>query len=271
MLILENKLLAVSAQAISASKIISRPAIQRQVNAWLKGRHEFDAAQCKYINVAQGEFAAVDLSKESADKLLLTSFEATTCCVVALACHESRRYAIAHFDEPVVQTPFCLEPLLKGMVQPNFYMIGGYCEPSGNGHDVATAILKSAQAVDVPIHLKLVLVDALNTMSDGAPRVCNLGLYLDKSLEHAVQVQQGCNKGPDIVKRMARSWAQPCNSLVNVYDASQQAILIRDVPVKLSLEQANNFSLLLTLPDEQFLRYTSTSPEHEAESYVPGE
>ena len=270
MLLLESKVLAISAQAVSASKVISRPAIQRQVNSWLTGVHEFDVSQCKHINVAQGEYAVLDSAKESADKLLLTSLEATTCCVVALACRESGRYAIAHLDESVVQTPFCLEPLLKGMVQPNFYMVGGYCEPSGIGRDVATAVLKSAQAVELPIHLKLVLVDALNTMSDGSPRVCSLGLYLDSSQERAVQMQC-CNKGPDIVKRMARSWAERCNNLVNVYDASQQAMLVRGFPVKLSLQQANNFSLLLTLPDHQFLRYTSTSPEHEAETYVPGD
>lgn len=272
MLYLERELVAGSdlqQAAISAAELVNLPVVQQQVQLFVSQGNDADLKQCKTINVLQGESAVVNTDIESC-AVVLSSLEATTCCVVVLACRASGRYAIGHYDQSCIQGRDCLSDLLKGMVSPNLYIAGGYCEQSSVGHSVASALLSAAHTAGLPIHLQLALVDSLNTTSSGCPRVCNLGLYVSTQEERIMQMPQTTDKGPALMERMAKQWLQPCQQLVEIYSSSQQAVVVPEVHVQLTPQQAYRYHKLLSLPDAQLLQFMSTSPQHEADTFVSG-
>lgn len=273
MLYLQGKplstVLKLQSALLSAVELVKLPAVQHQVEQFWSSEPPVNVERCKRINVIQGEGAAIDVGKESGD-VLLSSLEATTCCVVVLACRGSGRYAVGHFDQARVQNHHCFNSLLKGMLQPNLYIAGGYREDTLVGHDTASAILNAAEAAHMPIHLQLAVVDALNTTEDGCPKVCSFGVHVSHQEESAVVLPQSSDKGPDSMARMARQWLLPSHSLIHVYDSIQQAMVFEHVHVQLSSQQEHTFHCLMSLPNKDFLQLMSTSPHHEAATFVPG-
>ena len=273
MLYLQGKplstVLKLQSTLLKAVELVKLSAVQHQVEQFWSSEPPLDAERCKRINVIQGEGAVIDVEKESGD-VLLSSLEATTCCVVVLACRGSGRYAVGHFDQARVQHHHCLDSLMKGMLQPNLYIAGGYREDTLAGHDTASAILSAAEAAQLPIYLQLALVDALNTNENGCPKVCNFGVHVSNQEESAVVLPQSSDKGPESMARMARQWLLPSQSLIHVYDSVQQAMVFQHVHVQLSSQQQHTFHCLMSLPDKDFLQLMSTSPHHEAATFVPG-
>ena len=272
MLYLDNKVVAtllnLQRVAISAAELVKLPLVQCQVEQFFHNSRS-NVAQCKHINVIQSEVAMVDFTKEP-NNILLSSVEATSCCVVELACRVSQRYAVGHFHRSHIDNKHCLNILLRGMLRPNLYLAGAYCEDTGVGHSVASAILNAAHQSPIPIHLQLAVVDALNTTPDGHPKVCNFGVHVSDQVENAVMLPEACDKGPELIPRRARQWLQQSKGLVQVYNASQQALVFCGVSVQLSFQQAHYCYWLLSCSDKALLQSTSTSPQHEAASFVPG-
>ena len=272
MLYLESKVIAtllnLQRTAISAAELVKIPVVRCQVQRFFNSVHS-SVAQCKHINVIQGEVAVIDFTKEP-NRILLSSSEATTCCVVVVACRASQRYAVGHFDQSHIDNKQCLDNLLIGMLRPNLYLAGAYCEDTGAGLSVASAILNAAHQSLMPIHLQLAVVDSLNTTPCGHPKVCNFGVYVSDQAENAVMLPKFINKGPELMLRRAKQWLQPSRALVQVYNAAQQALVFCGVSVQLSFQQARYFEWLLSCSDQALLQCTSTSPQHEAVSYAAG-
>ena len=223
----------------------------------------------KTIGVLQGEFAVINMNKERRE-VRLTSCEATTCCIVVLGCDISGRYGIAHYDKPQAQREDCLGPLLNDLIAPELYIIGGFVEETGCGTATAERLLQVMHKCDAQINIRLACIGNVNTSPGGRPTCCSL--LLTKNAESGCTYTPGItiDKGPLAIQRMARMFAQQAAGLQNVYDTSKQQLQIKAVHANLSRQQIWGFSSLLGCPDSDFLRMMSTSPQHEAATFVPG-
>ena len=72
---------------------------------------------CKRIHVLQGECAHVSLPHEGCNQVLLSSDEATTCCVMVLHCPHSNVAFIAHQDECAVNHTQEVQAALQRMLE----------------------------------------------------------------------------------------------------------------------------------------------------------
>lgn len=223
----------------------------------------------KTISVLQGEFAVINMHQER-QEVRLSSCEATTCCIVALGCDISGRYGIAHYDKPQAQHEDCLGPLLDGLIAPELYITGGFVEETGCGIATAERLLQVMHNCDTQINIRLACVGDVNTASDGTPKCCSLLLTSNVNAGCAPTPSDTIDKGPLAIQRMTRNFAQQAAGLENVYDTSKQQLQIKGVHLNLSAQQILSFSSLLGCPDSDILRIMSTSPQHEAATFVPG-
>ena len=224
----------------------------------------------KTVHVLQGEYAVMDAAHEP-QPICLCSSEATTCCILALSCQSSGRVGMVHFDQPGKEQAKCLFPLLHGMLEPDLYIVGGFTEATECGHRTADSLLSSLEDTDLPVHVRLACIGQLNTTVTGAPRCCSLALNRTNVGMSAAPVADGTDKGPQAVQRLARLWTRSAPDCQNIYDTTAQTLRVSNLSRQLSRQQVQTFRALLDLPDDQFLSFVSTSPEHEADAFVPGD
>ena len=227
-------------------------------------------ARIKTVHVLQGEYAVMDAAHEP-QPICLCSSEATTCCILALSCQSSGRVGMVHFDQPGKEQAKCLFPLLHGMLEPDLYIVGGFTEATECGHRTADSLLSSLEDTDLPVHVRLACIGQLNTTVTGAPRCCSLALNRTNVGMSAAPVADGTDKGPQAVQRLARLWTRSAPDCQNIYDTTAQTLRVPNISRQLSRQQVQTFRALLDLPDDHFLSFVSTSPEHEADAFVPGD
>ncbi|KAL0039899.1 hypothetical protein WJX77_011176 [Trebouxia sp. C0004] len=87
----------------------------------------------------------------------------------------------------------------------------------------------------------------------------------------ASPVGDGIDKGPQVVQRLARLWTRSAPDFQNIYDTTAQTLKVPNFNKHLSRQQVQTFRTLLDLPEDHFLSFVSTSPEHETDAFVPGQ
>ncbi|KAL0045281.1 hypothetical protein WJX82_002604 [Trebouxia sp. C0006] len=85
----------------------------------------------------------------------------------------------------------------------------------------------------------------------------------------AAPVGAGIDKGPQAVQRLARLWTRSAPDCQNIYDTTAQTFRVPNLSRQLSRQQVQTFRALLDLPDDHFLSFVSTSPDHEADAFIP--
>ena len=273
MLLVDGQPLIRDAACHAAKSIISRLAeiasVRSQVEQFLTAGPPA-LARIKTVHVLQGEYAVMDTAHES-QSICLCSSEATTCCILALSCQSSGRVGMVHFDQPGKDQATCLAPLLHGMLEPELYIVGGFTEATECGHRTADTLLSSLEDTDLPVHICLACIGQPNTTVTGAPRCCSLALNRTNSGMSAAPVGAGIDKGPQAVQRLARLWTRSAPDCQNIYDTTAQTFRVPNLSRQLSRQQVQTFRALLDLPDDHFLSFVSTSPDHEADAFIPGD
>lgn len=273
MLLLDGQPLIRDAACHAATSIISClteiASVRSQVEQFLNAGPPA-LAQFKTVHVLQGEYAVMDTAQEP-QSICLCSSEATTCCILALSCQSSGRVGMVHFDQSGKEQAKCLAPLLHGMLEPELYIVGGFTEATECGHRIADTLLSSLEDTDLPIHVRLACTGQFNTTLTGAPRCCSLALNRTNVGMSAARVGDGIDKGPQAVQRLARVWTRSAADCQNIYDTTRQTLRVPNFSKHLSRQQVQTFRALLELPDDHFLSFVSTSPEHEADAFVPGD
>jgi hypothetical protein len=272
MLLLDGQPLIRDAACHAATSIISClteiASVRSQVEQFLNAGPPA-LAQFKTVHVLQGEYAVMDTAQEP-QSICLCSSEATTCCILALSCQSSGRVGMVHFDQSGKEQAKCLAPLLHGMLEPELYIVGGFTEATECGHRIADTLLSSLEDTDLPVHVRLACIGQLNTTITGAPRCCSLALNRT-NVGMSARVGDGIDKGPQAVQRLARVWTRSAADCQNIYDTTRQTLRVPNFSKHLSRQQVQTFRALLELPDDHFLSFVSTSPEHEADAFVPGD
>lgn len=269
MLLLNGQPLLQASRA-SAACIVSRLCKNRyaqgQVDAYLKQR-TLPPPACKTVHVLQGEMASICIAQET-ERISICSSEATTCCILALSCRQSGRHSIAHFDRRAGQVQ-CLPRMLRGMETPDLYIVGGYSEPTNCGIDTANELLTLLEELELPVEVKLACIGPLNTAPDAAPKCCSLALLVDGGEPFVAPCVEHVNRGPQLTGRLAHNWVISDPALRNIYDRRSSGLRISQCNARLSQQQMEIYISALQLPDSHFLRWSSTSPQHEAPHFVP--
>ena len=271
MLLLNGQPLLQASRA-SAACILSRLSksrhAQAQVDAYLKQRM-LPPPACKTVHVLQGEMASICIAQET-ERICICSSEATTCCILALSCRQSGRHSIAHLDRRPGQV-LSLPRMLHGLKRPDLYLVGGYSEPTNCGIDTANELLTLLEEIELPVEVKLACIGPLNTAPDAAPKCCSLALLVDGCEPFVASCVEHVDRGPQLIGRLAYNWVNSNPELRNIYDSRRSGLRISQCNAQLSQQQMEIYTSALQLPDNLFLQWSSTSPQHEAPHFISGE
>lgn len=275
MLLLDGQPLLRSAGQQAASCIVSclcrNASICAQAARFLSETRFIDPL-LKRIHVLQGEYAVVNTLQER-QEICLSSSDATTCCIVALNCNITGLCGIAHFGQIQEQQENCLSPLLEGLIAPELYIVGGFCEATSRGVATARTLLSILEDSDKQINVQLACIGGVNTAHDGAPRCRSFALLrgVDSDSGCALSNTTAYDRGPAAAQRLARVLAPSASEhLENVYDTSHQLMQISPITSNLSRHHVSVYAASLQLSDADLLKQSSTSPQHEEASFVPG-
>ena len=224
----------------------------------------------KRIHVLQGEYAVVNTFQKR-QEICLSSSGATTCCIVALNCNITGLCGIAHFDRIQEQQKNCLSPLLEGLIAPELYIVGAFCEETSCGVATAHTLLRILEDIDTHVNVQLACIGEVNTTRDAAPRCRSFALTRTAESGCILSNTAAYDKGPAAAQRLARIYAPSASEhLENVYDTNNQLMRVSNVNSNLSRQHISVYTALLQLPDADLLKQSSTSPQHEEASFVPG-
>lgn len=225
----------------------------------------------KRIHVLQGEYAVVNTLQER-HQVCLSSSEATTCCIVVLNCNITGLCGIAHFGHVQKHQKNCLSPLLNGLIAPELYIVGGFCEQTSSGITTANRLLGILEDSKAHVSIQLACIGDVNTTPDKAPKCRSLALTRSAESGCVPSNTTANDKGPAAVQRLARVFAPSASEhLENVYDTARQLMRVASVNSSLSRQHVSFYAAILQLPDTDLLNHMSTSPLHEAPSFVPGD
>ena len=203
-------------------------------------------------------------------EICLSSSDATTCCIVALNCSVTGLCGIAHFGQ-ILEQQNCLSPLLEGLIAPELYIVGGFCEATTCGVATAHTILRILEDSHKHINVQLACIGEVNTTHDGAPRCRSFALTRSAISGRVLSKCAAYDKGPAAPQRLARVFARGASGyLENVYDSSRQLMRISHISSNMSRQHVSLYAVLLHLSDADLLNQLSTSPQHEEASFVPG-
>ena len=273
MLLLDGQPLLRNAGQQAASCIVSylcrNASIRAQAARFLSETQTLDPL-LKRIHVLQGEYAVVNTLQER-QEICLSSSDATTCCIVALNCPITGLCGIAHFGQIREQQKSCLLPLLEGLIAPELCIVGGFCEATSCGVATARTLLSILEDSDKQIRVQLACIGEVNTTSDGAPRCRSFALIRGADSGCALSNTTAYARGPAAAQRLARVFAPSASGhLENIYDTSHQLMQISPITFHLSRQHVSLYAALLQLSDADLLNQSSTSPQHEEASFVPG-
>lgn len=254
------------------SYLCQNASVRAQATRFLSENHP-PGPHLKRIHVLQGEYAVLNTFQER-QKVCLSSSEATTCCIVALSCNITGLCGIAHFGQVQEEQKNCLSPLLKGLIAPELYIVGGFCEPTSSGITTASRLLGILEDSEAHISIQLACIGDINTTPgpDKAPRCRSLALTKSAESDCVLSNTTANDLGPAAVQRLARVFAPNASEhLENVYDTSRQLMRVSAVNSSLSRQHVGVYAAILQLPDADLLNHMSTSPQHEEPSFVPGD
>jgi Protein N-terminal asparagine amidohydrolase len=141
----------------------------------------------KHIAIMQGECAAIDLSKEPSD-VVVSSQDATTCCIAILRCMQSRRLFITHLDAPEAHKIAFVRKAVDSMTRPDLWLLGscaGGANRTGSETHAAEALLWALHRATLKeVVVQLALVGEHNTDACGMPR--SQSLCYDHGLRRTV-------------------------------------------------------------------------------------
>ena len=273
MLLLNNERVITNLARQAATCLVSclsaSAGVRSQIQQFVD-RRPLPLKQVKTVHVLQGEYAIVDVAREIVPVCICSS-EATTCCIVALNCRLSGRRGLMHYDQPRADPEQFLATLMHGMIEPDLYIVGGFTEASGCGTETANKLLSALDQIDLPVQVRLACIGQLNTTANGAPRCVSLALHQGDAEECASPCHSNLDKGPQATQRLARIWTRKAPHLENVYYTLKQTLTVTNIDVRLSRETLHSFAAQLKLSDLQLLQLLSTSPQHEAASFIPGD
>jgi hypothetical protein len=130
----------------------------------------------KHVSVMQGECAAIDLKSEPID-VVVSSQDATTCCIAVVRCLASERLFITHLDQPGGRQIAFVQDAVAAMTRPELWLVGGFVDGSrsrSSAQAAETVLWALHSATLVPIIVQLAMTGQLNTDVLGRPRTQSL-------------------------------------------------------------------------------------------------
>jgi Protein N-terminal asparagine amidohydrolase len=228
------------------------------------------------LQVLQRECAVIDASPAS--PAALGSDAATTCHIVAFRDPATCKTALTHLDNAatVADAVSTLLTLLAEHSQClDCYIVGGYEDPTAaaDGTCFTEAVLAALHAVQgTAFRLLLACCGIANTqcikqkISGRLRRSRTIAGPVKRSLAVCAATGEAWpiyftaeSRGPAYLVRSCRTMGCSDTSLLCIYNCSTAPGLVT-VPVFQCESDPRSASYLLSLPDDEFLQYTSTSP-----------
>jgi Protein N-terminal asparagine amidohydrolase len=257
------------AATVSSSQICTSMASQ------FKKMEERQASE-HTLHVLQRECAVIDATPAS--PAALGSDAATTCHIVAFRDPTTCRTALAHLDNAatVADAVSTLLTLLSPHSQClDCYIVGGYEDPTADadGTCFTEALLTALHAVQsTAFRLLLACCGTANTqcvkqkISGRLRRSRTIAGPVKRSLAVCAATGEAWpvyfaaeSRGPAYLVRSCRTMGCSDTSLLCIFNCSTAPGLVT-VPVFQYESDPRSASYLLSLPDDEFLQYTSTSP-----------
>lgn len=221
------------------------------------------------LYIGQREVAGTSPSDDCIS--IIGSEDATTCHICVLRHTGSGAASLIHFDgssiEEGLKTMITLvieqtENMDCGRLE--VHLVGGFLDPRGNSHEVSNQVLRALRESSYDLHLETACITHFNTTYD------------DRHVPYPVIYGIACNiktgeifratfpeKGPDLTVRSARHFTGGSDNIV-IYDYKSKHLVIGPF----SYESLPNLDIYLSMPDKAILKYLSTSPEQEPETFV---
>jgi hypothetical protein len=230
----------------------------------------------RILYVSQGEIAhAVSLQTD-----ILVSDRATTCHILAWrSCSDSNVLlaTLTHLDGTTYEK--CLRKAMAQHVhhhngspmQVDLHIVGGYCDSHGTSVSITNWLLPlladlSAEYQDImTMSLQTCAVSALNDNGWDSPTGRGLAMDVRTGRVHVAHCESSV-MGPMTTLRSVRLWSAQGHAQLTCVHSHQSNVMV--IP-PFQYQPFESLDALLALPDDVFLKYTSTSPECEEADFVP--
>ena len=229
----------------------------------------------RVLYVAQREYATISPSVNCQNFYHIASDAATTCIITVLVEQSTKSISLAHFDG--TDTLKGISEMLKELMsiysksslfhhEPRFdlYLFGGFLDSRNLSvklfHEIIAACTHAKERIDLRLNVTLEINTTIKNMENW-PIV--YGISVDViTMEFHVSSSSSCC--PDFPLREARLMFSNNQSILGIYDLKDQCISIS--PFSFFVQK--NYQQLLQLPDDQYLKLTSTSPHCEPQNFV---
>lgn len=163
------------------------------------------------------------------------------------------------------------------MQRPDLWLVGSFREPTGESAATLAGVLQQLQRCELPFHVRLACVDAANTDASGAPRTlhvtvrCTSGACVERQgLEASPNGFE--DRGPMLPRRFIHDYIEASwirSGLRHIVDTVSSRLRIPGLRCRqLSPSEIHYITGKIGLPDDEFLREYSTSPDYEPPYFV---
>ncbi|GLC35720.1 Protein N-terminal asparagine amidohydrolase [Pleodorina starrii] len=186
----------------------------------------------------------------------------------------------AHYNSELAKRDTSIIDMLPDHMQrPDVWLVGSFCEPTGESKATLAGVLLQLQDSQLPFRVRLACVDAANTAAAGGPRALHLtmGCVSGGATESANASPAGfVDRGPELPRRFAHDHLDAGSSsgsaggrLRNIVDTATARLRIPGLRCRrLSPLYIQYYAAQLELPDAVFLQKSSTSPKYEPLNFV---
>ncbi|XP_012566477.2 protein N-terminal asparagine amidohydrolase [Hydra vulgaris] len=229
----------------------------------------------RVLYVAQREYATISPSVNCQNFCHIASDSATTCIIVVLVEHLTKSISLAHFDG--ADTLNGIKKMINELMylyskssycnrDPRFdlYLFGGFLDSKNLSiklfNEIICACSQSKERIDLRIDATL---NTNTTIQNNENRPIVYGVSVD-IITTEIDVSSSSCCCPDFLLRNTRLLFSKNQSIVSVYDLKDQCITIPEFSIFVN----NNLHQLLELPDDVYLKLSSTSPHCQPENFV---
>ncbi|PIK53945.1 hypothetical protein BSL78_09167 [Apostichopus japonicus] len=221
------------------------------------------------VYVYQREIAATHPQDDIID--ILGSDDATTCHILILRHTGTGSTALTHFDgqntqqglETMIQLLNSFDDASPSQGRIEAHLFGGFCDSKNTSAHLTCNVIAALQNQGTNIHLQSLCCTEVNNVVRGDinwPVLYGVGVNVKTGKIFPAEFE---DKGPNPMLRSARIFGD-VQAMTQVYFPESGEFRIHPFNYRVP----RHLATLLSLPDDIFLAYTSTSPEVEKPGYV---
>jgi len=249
-----------------------------------------DSSEKKILNVLQGEMAHA--VPEQCD--VMVSDDATTCHIVALRSYRDLNNkcsdifaSLTHIDDAhyekcirqmfLTHQKYYKEGFMNGdsRIKLDIHVMGGFDDQDGTSREISESLISlfatiAKELKDMfKITIQTCAITSINDNGCCAPIGRGFGIELETGVVFLAEVENSIS-GPAVALRCARGWTAndgvhtPSLRIVHDVNKKHDGLIVVQ-PFK--FEAFQDMDLLMNLPDDLMLQYTSTSPDVEKDNY----